>query len=156
MFRDRPAPVAPGADAPPEAEPELVPLSVLALEIDTGQESWAVFLGRRGITFKPDAIGRDAITVGDAQRLMAEKRAHDLKVQALRRLQEEAWVEADRLRFAGIWKGASADLLPVGEHPASVMLAVAKDSEPKRRSVLQDSLEGEGTTYHPWPQEGEG
>jgi hypothetical protein len=38
---------------------DLIPLSILRLDLDPG-EPWPLFLGRRGIAFRPDRIGRDA------------------------------------------------------------------------------------------------
>jgi hypothetical protein len=41
----------------------------------------------RGIRFVSDSIGRDAISAGDAQRLLAEQREHELRKQAVLKLQ---------------------------------------------------------------------
>jgi hypothetical protein len=91
-------------DVSPEPEPDLIPLSVLRLDLDPG-EPWSSFLGRRGIAFRPDHIGRDAITVGDAQRLIAERRADELRRQALLRAAEQQAVEKDRAWRASLPKG---------------------------------------------------
>jgi hypothetical protein len=64
----------------PGHQADLIPLSVLRLDLDPG-EAWPSFLGRRGIAFQPDRCGRDSITVTDAARLIAERRAQELKKQ---------------------------------------------------------------------------
>ena len=134
---------------------DLIPLSVLQLDLDPG-EPWPLFLGRRGIAFRPDRIGRDAVTAGDAQRLIAERREQELKKQRRLKVAEEEAVEADRVRFAQIWKGVPADLMPVGVPPAAVMLQNDRDSQPRRQSVLEASLANSDTlTYHEWPKEDE-
>ena len=117
MFKSAPAAVP--ATEPVEAvRDERIPLSHLGLDVPVSQEGWPVYLGRRGISFGPDAIGRDSISHGDARRLLDEYRADQLRRQAALKVQEAAAVEADQLRLAGIWKGVSADEIPVGVHPA--------------------------------------
>jgi hypothetical protein len=130
---------------------DLIPLSVLQLDLDPG-EPWPVFLARRAITFRPDAIGRDAIAAGDAQRLLAERRADELRRRQHLKVAEEEAVEADRLRRARIWKGVPADALPVGATAAGVMLAAAKEAEPKRTTPLEHALSNSGSMeYHTYP-----
>jgi hypothetical protein len=108
-----------------------------------------VFLGRRGIGFTSDDLGRDSITRGDAKRLLDEHRANVLRKQAVLKVQEQAAVEADQLRRAQIWKGVSADAIPVGVHPATAMLQAAADARPKRRTPLEDALSNDSAmTYH--------
>jgi hypothetical protein len=127
---------------------DLIPLSHLQLDLDPG-EPWPLFLGRRGIAFRPDRIGRDAVTAGDAQRLIAERRADELRKRAVLKSQEDEAVEADRLRRAQIWKGVAADRMPDGVAPAAVMLQNDKDSRPKRRTPLEEALSNEGAlTFH--------
>ena len=58
-------------------------------------------------------------------------------------------------RRALIWKGVPAAALPDGAAQAAVMLQVAKDSQPKRRTVLQDALDGDVSVYHPIHQQAE-
>jgi hypothetical protein len=115
---------------------DLIPLSVLRLDLDPG-EPWPLFLGRRGVAVRPDRIGRDAITAGDAQRLIAERRSDELRKRAVLKSQEEEAVEADRLRRAQIWKGVAADLMPDGVAPAAAMLQTARDAQPKRTTPLE-------------------
>ena len=100
-----------------KVESELIPLSVFALDHPQPPEGWSNFLGRRGITLRPDHIGRDAISSHDAQMLLHEQRADELRRRKLAAVQEQEAVEQDRVRRASIWKGLPADQLPVGVNP---------------------------------------
>lgn len=135
---------------------ELIPLSVLALDLPVPAEGWANFLGRRGITLRPDHIGRDAISSHDAQVLLHEQRANELRAAKLRQLAEAEAVEADQLRRSQIWQGVSADDLPIGVAPAAAMLAAGKAARPRRQSVLQHALGNTGElVFHPLRDEGD-
>ena len=126
----------------------LIPLSVLALDLQPPAEGWPSFLGRRAIAFRPDGIGRDCVTAKDAQILLAEKRQNELRAAKHRQLQEQQAVEADERRRAQIWKGLSADLLPVGVSASTAMLSAARDSQPRWRTPLEEALANETLTYH--------
>jgi len=115
----------------------------------------AQFLGVRTITIIPDDLGRDCVSRQAARRLLDEQRERVLRQAALRRVQEQEAVEADERRRALIWKGVPAWALPDGAAPAAVMLQVAKDFQPKRRTVLQDALDGGESVYHPIHQQAE-
>ena len=147
MFRT--APVA--EPAPVEVEPaDLIPLSHFALDHPQPVEGWSNFLGRRGITLRPDDIGRDSIRRSDAQMLLHEQRANQLRAAKLRQLAEAEAVEADQLRRAQIWQGVPADHMPPGVPPAAAMLQTARDAKPKRTTPLEEALSNSGTlTYHP-------
>jgi hypothetical protein len=156
MFRAAPAAV-PAVDVVPEVTPvvvePMVPLSVLSLDLPVPVEGWALFLGKRGVAIVPDDLGRDCVTRGDARRLLDEYTADQLRKQAVLKVQEQAAVEADRVRRAQIWGGLHWTELPDGVHPAAAMLQSAKDAQPKRRSPLEESFAGETMTYHGWPAE---
>jgi hypothetical protein len=137
-----------------EYEPT-VPLSVLALDLAEPAEGWPNFLGRRAIKIIPDDLRRDCVSRGDALRLLDEKRESDLRQAALRRMAEQQAVEDDARRRAQIWQGVRASALPPGAAPAAVMLQAAKDAAPKRRTVLQDALDGGESVYHPIHQQAE-
>jgi hypothetical protein len=122
--------------------PPTVPLSHLELELPSPVEGWHAFLAAKGIRVVGDDLGRDAVARHDAARLFGEKREHEVRQAALRRL-------------AQIWKGVPADAMPPGASPASVMLQATKDSRPKRTSVLQDALDGGGTVMHTFNGESE-
>jgi hypothetical protein len=114
----------------PGTHDDLIPLSVLRLDLDPG-EPWALFLGRRGIAFRPDRIGRDAVTAGDAQRLIAERREQELRKQRHLKVAEEEAIEADRAWRAALPQGIPWHEMPgdPGGSPAAVMLQQAQDAE---------------------------
>jgi hypothetical protein len=151
MFRAAPADIVSIPDAPVE----LIPLSILRLDLDPG-EPWHVFLGARGIRFVPDGIGRDSITAGDAQRLLAERREHELRRQRHLAVIEADAIEADRRFRASLPRGlpesAFAGDATYGELVAAAELA----GVPKRTSPLEEALSNSGElTYHAWPNEAE-
>jgi hypothetical protein len=135
--------------------PPTVPLSVLTLDLAEPPEGWPNFLGARAIAIIPDDLGRDCVSRQAARRLLDEKREQQLRQAALRRLAEQEAVEADERRRAQIWKGVPADALPADALPASVMLQAARDSRPKRRTLLEDSFANEGTVMHTFSGEAE-
>lgn len=139
MFRNA-APVVEPAPAV-TADESLVPLSHLALDLGGEPDGgWALYLGRRGIAIVPDSLGRDSVDHGAARRLLDEQREHVVrKSKHLAALEAEA-IERDRLKFAGIWKGVAATALPDGVSAGDAMLQAARDSRPKRQSVLEESL----------------
>ena len=139
--------------APVEVEPAgLIPLSHFELDHPRPGEGWSNFLGRRGMTLRPDDIGRDSIRRSDAQKLLHEQRANELRAAKLRQLAEAEAVEADQLRRAQIWRGLPADHLPPGVAPAAVMLQADRDAQPKRTTPLEEALSNSGTlTYHSYP-----
>jgi hypothetical protein len=149
MFRSTPVDVATAHDVVVPEE-DVIALSVLQLDLPQPPEGWAVFLGRRGVAIVPDSLGRDAIGHDAARRLLAERRADELRrVRHLAVAEAEA-VEADRVKFQQIWKGLSVDDLPVGVTAGDAMLQAARDSLPKRQSVLEESLSNSPEmSYHP-------
>jgi hypothetical protein len=73
MFRSTPADAgaAPADDVMVPAE--LIPLSVLELDVDPPSVGgWRAFLAGRGVAVVVDNIGRDAVTRADARRLIAD------------------------------------------------------------------------------------
>jgi hypothetical protein len=135
--------------------PPTVPLSVLALDLAEPAEGWSNFLGRKAITTIPDDLGRDCISRQAARRLLDEQREQVLRQAARRRLVEQEAVEADEQFRAQLWGGVRADRMPSDARPAEVMLAAARDAQPRRQSVLQDALAGGGAVYHPIHQPAE-
>jgi hypothetical protein len=151
MFRNVPAAEITETADDAVASADLIPLSVLALDFGgVPAEGWPAFLGRRAIAFVPDDIGRDSIRRSDAQMLLHEQRASQLRAAKLRQLAEAEAVEADQLRRAQIWQGVPADHMPPGVPPAAAMLQTARDAQPKRTTPLEEALSNSGTlTYHP-------
>jgi hypothetical protein len=155
MFKaSAPAPAAVPVSEPVEVDrDELIPLSHLSLDLPTPPEGWPVYLGRRGVSFTSDDLGRDSVSRGDAKRLLDEARADELRRRAQREVAEQAAVEADQLRRARIWQGVPASAIPEGVSAGDAMAQAAKDGVPRRRSMVEEAFEGSGTTFHPWPTE---
>jgi hypothetical protein len=128
--------------------PPTVPLSVLALDLAEPPEGWPNFLGARAIAIVPDDLGRDCVSRQAARRLLDEQREQVLRQAALRRLAEQEAVEDDERRRAQIWKGVPASALPPGVLPVEVMAQAIRDEQPKRTSVLEESLSGGGMLFH--------
>jgi hypothetical protein len=138
MFRASGVEPAPVVQADPV---ETVPLSVLGLDLPVPAEGWAVFLGARGIAFRSDSIGRDAISAADAQRLIAEQRQNELRKRAFLAEVEREAIEADEQRRAQIWRGVPASSVPEGMSASTAMLMAARDAQPRRRSLVEDFLD---------------
>jgi hypothetical protein len=150
MFRSAPD-VEP---APARIDPDgLIPLSHFELDHPSPVEGWPTFLGRRGIAFLPDDLGRDCIRRSDARRLLDEKRANEIQAARLREVAEQEAVEADQLRRAQIWRGIPADHLPDGVPPAAAMLQASRDAQPRRTTPLEEALSNSSEmTYHALPR----
>jgi hypothetical protein len=128
---------------------DVIPLSVLQLDLDAPVEGWLVHLNAKGVEVTLDDLGRMSIARVDARRLFTEKREREAEQARRRKLAEAQAVADDQIRRAQIWRGVPADHLPIGATPASVMLAAAKGARPKRVTPLQEALAGsEGMTYH--------
>jgi len=122
------------------AMPEPVPLSVLSLDMDVPDGGWASYLHERNIPVGEDDLGRPAIARVDARQLLVEQRKSEAERAQHLAAAEKAAVEADRVKFAQIWKGAAATELPDGVSAGDAMLAAARDARPKRQSPLQEAL----------------
>ena len=131
--------------------PELIPLSHLALDLPTPDEGWALFLGRRAITIRPDSLGRDSIDFGSARRLLDEQRAHVLRQAAQRRVAEQAAIEQDEAFRASLGRGIPVDAIPAGMTYGEAVQEAELNSRPysPRASVVEDLLGGGGMTFHP-------
>jgi hypothetical protein len=141
------------ADVPAEVgtavPPDPIPLSHLSLDLPVPPEGWVAYLGRRGIAFRPDDLGRDSVGRGDAKRLLDERREGELRKRAKLKLAEEQAVEQDQLRRAQIWRGIPVDRMPPDVHPAAAMLQASRDAQPKRQSVLESAFANSGElTFH--------
>jgi hypothetical protein len=148
MFRST-TPVAEPAHGVVVPEGDVIALSVLQLDLPQPPEGWPAFLGRRGVAIVPDSLGRDAIGHDAARRLLDERRADELRRARRLAVAEAEAVEADRVKFAQIWRGVSADAIPVGVQPATAMLQAAKDAQPKRSTPLEEAFSNSpGMAYH--------
>jgi hypothetical protein len=149
----RTAPVVESAPEVP-AEPP-VPLSLLALDLPEPPVGWVAYLNAKGVEVVTDDLGRASVGRTDARQLFVEHRAAEAVKAEKRAAAERAAVEQDRQRRASIWGGVPADAIPPGVAPAAAMLQAAVGSRPRRRSVLEDALAGEGATFHPIQHEDE-
>jgi hypothetical protein len=154
MFRSLPA-VEP-ASTVESPTVDLVALSVLGLELGTPVEGWPVFLGARGIAFRPDHIGRDSVTVGDAARLMAERRELELRKRAVLQVAEQEAVEADRKFRASLPRGVLWHALPDGVSYGQAVAAAEAAKHPSRTPSPGEWLFGETDTMVFHSMEGEG
>jgi hypothetical protein len=128
---------------------ELIPISHLALDAPEPSVGWTAYLNANGVEVVVDDVGRSAISRVAARQLFDEHREAEARKAEKRAAAERVAVEQDRRRRASIWGGVPADAVPPGVAPAAAMLQAAVDSRPRRRSVLEDALAGEGATFHP-------
>jgi hypothetical protein len=141
------------ADPPTQHDvdpPELVPLSVLALDLTVPVEGWATFLADRGISITIDDVGRASVSRSDARQLLTEQRENEVRRREKAAELERRAVEQDQQRRAQIYAGIPATAIPADVHPARAMLEASRDARrPRRVSPLQEALSGEGMTFHP-------
>jgi hypothetical protein len=156
MFR---SPVAADPPAHVDVDPceQLVPLSVLELDLTAPVEGWSNFLADRGISITIDDIGRASVSRSDARQLLTEQREAEVRRREKAAELERQAIEADQLRQAQIWKGVPAGLIPADVHPATAMLHAARDAaRPRRESVLQHALSNsDGMTFHSYGPDGD-
>jgi hypothetical protein len=145
----------------PELREPLIPLSVLALELaDAPADGWTVWLAGRGISIEFDDLGRRAISRADAKQLLDAQRQNEIRRQDQAARLEAAAVAADRQRRAQLPRGLPwYEVVESGLTPAMAMISADpdRDKRPRRRSVLEDALDGGGTTMHilePQPADG--
>jgi hypothetical protein len=150
MFRTMPDTEPTPAEVPPA---DLIPLSVLGLDVAEPITGWEPFLTVRNIPTVFDDVGRKAVSRADARTLIAEHReqqeAAEAHQRAVRERQEAAAVEADQRFRAQLPSGIPWLDLPPGVTAAEVWAATEKNARPRRRTVLEDSLEHQGTVLHP-------
>jgi hypothetical protein len=135
----------------PAGEP--IPLSVLELDLPAPRIGWAAGLAEKGVDIVTDDLGRLAVSRVDARRLFDEQReAEARKREAVARIEQQA-IEKDRQRRAALPQGIPWYEVPLGLTAAEAMVASDpdRDKQPKRRTVLQDALDGGGTTMHILP-----
>jgi hypothetical protein len=144
MFRTSPVTDPTSVDVVDRAE--LIPLSVLALDLPEPPTSgWDVYLTGRGITVLTDDIGRPAIARADARQLLDEHRENEARRQEVAQPQEQQAIEADQRFRAQLPSGLPWFDIPAGVTAAELWAQHEKDSRPRRRSVLEDALANEGT-----------
>jgi hypothetical protein len=156
MFRN----TSPASEPAPvdEADPvDLIPLSVLALDLPEPATGWEPFLTVRNIAVVVDDVGRDSITRADARTLIAEKHENERRAQEVAARNEQRMIEADRLRFARLGRGIPAGMIPEGMTGAAAMLLAEHESRPPsvREQLLEAELGGSSNSmvYQPFPQD---
>jgi hypothetical protein len=154
VFKSAPAAV-PVPQPVEAAQNELVPLSVLVLELDLQPAGgWRAYLEGRGIAVVTDGIGRLALSCDDARLLVGEQRAAEARRQEALARNEQRTIEAYERWRGQLWQELSAAALPEGVSAGDAMAQAARDGLPKRRSPLEEALSNSPEmTYHAWPSE---
>jgi hypothetical protein len=145
MLRTRPD-VEPHDVAVP---PDLIPLSILTLDLNPSPLAWDAYLAGRNIPIVLDHIGRSAISSADARQLLDERREDELRQARIRQAAEQRAVEQDQQWRAQLPAGIAWHQIPPGATAADVWAQRERDSRPKRRTPLEDALAGDGMTYRP-------
>jgi hypothetical protein len=159
MFRDTAPVTEPAHDVDVMMDPadELVPLSVLALDLDAPAVGWDAFLASRNIPVVLDHIGRSAISSADARQLLDEQREAEAHAQEVAAQREREAVERDRQSRAQLNGGVPWYALPPGVSAPEAWAQAEKDARPKRRTLLEDALaREEGTMVYHSLRDGEG
>jgi hypothetical protein len=152
MFRNTAPAAEPAPDVDVMMDPadDLVPLSVLALDLDAPAVGWDAFLAGRSIPIVLDRIGRSAISSADARQLFDERREDEARAREVAAQQERQFIEADQRFRSTLWGGEPWYALPPGVSAPEAWAQAEKDARPKRRTLLEDALEGTGSMeYHP-------
>ena len=143
----------------PELREPLLPLSILALDLDAPAGGWQHYLAEANIAIVTDDIGRDCIARGDAKRLFEEKRAAEQKAREIAAANERAAIERDRQFRAALPKGKAWYEVPPGVHPATALLAEVKAAQPRRTPSQVEWMFGlqdtGGVIHEPAVPEGE-
>jgi hypothetical protein len=125
MFR-RPCLVAESArEVIPAAD--LVPLSLLELDLAAPVEGWNLHLADRNIEIVEDDIGRAAVSHPDVRQLLTEHRESEACKASQREEAERQAIERDRQSRAQLHGGIPATAIPERVHPALAMLQAAHD-----------------------------
>ena len=129
----------------------LLPISILGLDLPAPAAGWPAELERRQITVIVDELGRPSISWGDARQLFADHLENEARRNRHRLQMEQQAVEADQRRLASLPRGVPAGAVPDGMSAGLLMMASDPiPGEPRRRSLLEESLDNSGTlTYHP-------
>jgi len=90
---------------------ELIPLSVLSLDLEPSTAGWHADLAARGIAVRVDDVGRSAITREAARRLFVERAEG---VERAREVAARADAEIEARRLAGVRPGIPAGMVPAG------------------------------------------
>ncbi len=150
MFRSLPADPPTGPDGPVAPE-QLIPLSVLELELPAPDAGWAAHLADRGISITIDDIGRAAVARGDARRLFDEKRERETRARDHAAVVERQAIEQDQRFRASLGVGLPASALPHGMTYGDVVASAELDRKQYRpRATLVEDLlsNSDDLTFH--------
>jgi hypothetical protein len=132
---------------------QLIPLSVLALDLDTPAQGWAAHLATRDIEIVLDDLGRAAVTRTDARRLFVGRAEHEAKRAEFLAAADRQAEEFDRQWRAQLGVGIPASAIPAGMSYAEAMFANELNShayQPRRRSMAEDLFDNSGElVFHP-------
>jgi hypothetical protein len=141
MFRNTlPSPLA-DADVVEHPAELLVPISVLALDLDVPPVGWDVYLSDRAIEIVPDDLGRRSVSRAAAKELIREKQAAESHAREVMERREAQLIQQDRLRRANMPTGIPAGAVPAGMTGAEAMVLAGEKRRP--RSVREQLLEKE-------------
>jgi hypothetical protein len=130
--------------------PDLIPLSVLELDLLPPATGWSAYLAGRGIAVEVDDIGRLAVGRAVARELLQEQAEQRAVADRKRVEAEQRAIEQDRQRRAQLPAGIPADRVADGLTPAMAMMAADLDAaRPRRVTPLQEALSQGTLTYHP-------
>jgi hypothetical protein len=148
MFRNLPA-----ADPPPEPvvvapPPELIPLSVLELDLASPVEGWAAHLAARGISITIDDIGRGSVSRSDARQLFDEKREAEARAREHAAVVERQAIEQDQRFRASLGVGLPAAALQGFETYGQAIASHELDGQQyrPRTTLIADVLDNSADT----------
>jgi hypothetical protein len=143
MFHRKPEAVtAPPTHVDVDPPEELIPLSVLALDLPAPAD-WSAFLADRGVHIVLDDLGRSAVSRADARRLFDERRENEARNREAMERREAQLIQQDRLRRASLPTGIPAVMVPDGLRPAEAMMLAGESSAPRAMSVREQLLQRE-------------
>jgi hypothetical protein len=121
---------------------ELIPLSILELDLPAPGNGWAAGLAEHGIAIVLDDLGRASIPRAAARELFEARRASEAKAREMAAANEQAAIERDREFRAALPKGKAWYEVPAGVHPATALLAEVKAAQPRRTPTQTEWLFG--------------
>ena len=119
---------------------ELVPLSVLELDLPAPVEGWTAYLADRDIRIVLDDLGRAAVARSDARQLFDENREREAQAREHAAEVERQAIEADRQWRAQLNPGVSGIRFLMVWHPAAAMLQAAHDAQPRRAFAVRGGV----------------
>jgi hypothetical protein len=139
-------------DPPSVPNLELIPLSVLALDLPAPAE-WSVYLADRGVQIVLDDLGRASVSCADARRLFTERREAEARSREMAAEQERQAIEADQRWRAQLTPGLPAAALQGFETYGQAIASHELDSQQyrPRATLVADVLDNSADTmiFHP-------